>query len=329
MKRLVRLLVLGLPVILSGCYAASVMELDGLKPADVTVPADVNKLTVVSRCDLDSTYKALSRSSNRLPQFTMDSTMSKQVVLGCSDALSESPRFSLFNPVVRRIFSGSESDSQEKIPWDIIRMVAGDPPCDAVLSFENGNVQDTLTYLFLDGWSMPHYVVIVKTHWRLYRLSDFQSKDFNYADTVSFSIASFADFSSSPELGIDCLKDAMYESGVETARRLAPWWTSFQRYYFGMTPVGLARGGEFLKNGDWQQAAESFRPLTETSGNRTKAKACFNMALTCEMANNIPAALDWLKQSEKLGMHEYYIGNYRTKLIRRKVETGQLNEQMR
>ncbi|MCX6224446.1 MAG: DUF6340 family protein, partial [Bacteroidia bacterium] len=147
--------------------------------------------------------------------------------------------------------------------------------------------------------------------------------------TIAFDIDSPSGFTSSPNQKLDCIRNAMYEAGVSTARRLAPWWTNFQRYYFALGRKGFLTGAGFLKEGKWLEAAEIWRPFTESKQKRVAAKACFNMSLTCEMANNIPAALEWLKQSEKLGMHPFYINDYEPKLLKRKAESDKLDEQMR
>lgn len=330
MKRFALLLIFALLVLLSGCFTANMLELDGLNPAEVTIPATIKSLTVVSRCDLDSAYKVSLESLGRITDFHRDSIMAKQVVLGCSDALVESPRFDLFNPIIRRSLVGDFSNPSVRIPWDKIRIIAGDPPQDAVLSLEIGVITDTIKYSLQDGWlSSYQYIVVVKTLWRLYRLNDFQSKEFNFADTVAFDIDSPSEFSSTPDQRLECIKNAMYEAGVQTAKKLAPWWTNFQRYYFTMGPLDFLSGAEYLKNGKWREAAEIFRPYTESKQKVIAAKACFNMSLTCEMANSIPAALEWLKKSGKLGMNEFFITDYQSKLEKRKAETDKLDEQMK
>lgn len=330
MKRLARLPVFAVLALLPGCYMSSMLEFDGLQPADTTIPATIKTLTVVSRCDLDSVYKLSLESAGRIADFKRDSQMSKMVVIGCSDALVESPRFNLFNPIVRRSLIGDTSDRSEKIPWDQVRIIAGEPPLDAVLSFEFGSIEETIKQNFQDGWLRNwQYIVYVKTCWRLYRLIDFQSQEFNFTDTVAIDIESPVEFNSSPDQKIDCIRDAMYEAGAQTARRMAPWWSNFQRYYFAFGPLDFLTGAEFLKNGKWREAAESWRPFTESKRKQIAAKACFNMAITSEMANNIPAALEWLKKSEMLGMNDYYVRDYRPKLVKRKAETEKLDQQMR
>lgn len=330
MKRFNRFLICLLPILLSGCYSASMIEFDGLQPAEVVVPATVHSLTVVGRFDLDSTARMTAKALNQLSVFNRDSAVSKQMVLGCSDVLVESPRFELFYPVLHRDLIGDYTDPSTKIPWDKIAALAGDPPKDGVLLLEKTVVADTLIHVVLGGWLNSYqYSVFTKSYWRLYRLNDFQSNLFTYTDTIAYDIDAPLEFIADPGKRLDMIKEAMYESGSRTARRLAPWWTSFERYYFDLNTFEVSECGKMLKKGQWREAAEIWRQYTESHKKRAAAKACFNMALTCEMANNIPAALEWLRQSEIMGMNEYYISEYRTALNRRKAETVKLDEQMK
>jgi hypothetical protein len=329
MKPLVRLLLLPLIALLPGCYAANQLELEGLKPAEVVIPASVRNLTVVARSDLDSIYKTSLVLAGQRRAFNLDSTVAKQAVLGCSDALVESPRFALFNPVVRRNLDGDYSNPEKKLPWSMIRTIAGDSICDAVLSLEIGSVDDTVGRRITDGWLTYQYSIELKTFWRLYFLNDFQSRDYRFTDTVFYDIESPQEVMSSPDMRIEYLRDAMYQTGMKTARRLAPWWTEFRRYYFAMGPKGFSTGAGYLRQSKWKEAAEIWRPLTESKNKKVAAKACFNMSLTCEMANNFPAAFEWLRKSEKLGIPDYYVTDYQAKLAKRHLETDKLDEQLK
>jgi len=329
MKGLLRLPVFAIFLLLTGCYTAGLLELDGLKPAEVTIRPAVKSLVVVSRCDLDSTFKTSLYESGNNNVFLRDSLLSKQVVLGCSDALLESPRFGLFNPIIHRSLISEYSFNVPKIPWSKAREIAGDPPTDAVLSLEMASINDTLKKSYQDGWMIDQYLVFVKTFWRMYNLGDFQTTDFSFVDTISFDIESPGEFVASPSARLKCIEDAMYASGSMAARRFAPWWTTFDRYYFPLGPVGFSKGAGYLEKAEVTKAAEVWRPFTDARQKKTAAKACFNMALTCEMANNIPVALEWLQKSAKLGIPAYYYNGYRSILTKRLAETQKLNEQLK
>jgi len=161
MKPIAGLSILILILVLPGCYPVNQMEFDGLKPAEITIPGVVRNLTVVSRCDLDLSYKESLLASGRKKDFNRDSIIAKQAVLGCSDALLESPRFELFNPVIKRTLGDAYSDTSEKLPWNMILTIAGDTVCDAVLALEVGHIDDTISRFSQDGWISYNYVIFV------------------------------------------------------------------------------------------------------------------------------------------------------------------------
>jgi hypothetical protein len=330
MNRLAKLLAFLVLVLMAGCYSGSILEYDGLKPAQITLPANVKSMVVVARCDLDSSYKASFLSAGRIIDFKRDSLLNNQAVIGCSDGLVESPRLSLFNPTIKRTGIGNLPDPTAKIPWHIVTQVGGDPQQDAVLVLESGKVRDTIRSFVQDGWlNSFEYVTEIKTFWRLYQLENFQSVEFQFTDTVAFDIDSPSGFFSSSEKALEYLKVALYEAGIRSAKRLAPYWITVQRYYFTMGPLDFLTGAEYLREGKWMDAAEVYRPLTESPKKTVAAKAAFNMAVTSEMAGNIPAALEWLKTAENHGMVQYYVDDYLSKLQPRKSELDKLNEQMR
>ncbi len=323
-----------LPIILlstglSGCYTASQLEYDALKPAEITISGDVRSITVIARCDLDSTFKQASLKSGNFGGFKRDSLMSKQMVIGCCDALVESPRFTVNNPVLRRSLAGAFKDPDMRIPWDAIRNIAGNPPQDAVLSLEYASVDDTIRFHDDDWLGYYQYYVMVSSMWRLYRLGDFQTKEYRFRDTVSFDIPSPNEFLASPDNALECIKSGMYESGARSARRLAPYWSEYQRNIFVYGPMDFLTGGTLLKEGKWRDAAEVWQKYTVSKNRMRAGKACFNMAVTSEMAGNIPAALEWIKRSENLGIPEYYIKDYQPKLIKRKSEMDKLDSQLK
>jgi hypothetical protein len=60
-----------------------------------------------------------------------------------------------------------------------------------------------------------------------------------------------------------------------------------------------------------------------------KSKACFNMAVTCELAGEMTLAKEWLDKSQKLGMPEYYIQEYAKQLKERTDKMQILDQQMK
>jgi hypothetical protein len=244
------------------------------------------------------------------------------------DALIASPRFEVYDPIITRSLVGDYSDGSRLLPWPVIQSVAGIPPIDAVLSLEYSEFKDSVITRSDDGWMYYQLVVYVKTYWRLYRLAQYSVSDYLFSDTLHANIGEDPGIVISSVNRLSIFKEAMYLAGKNTGRRLAPYWTELERVYFPYGNEEFALASKYMRDGEWKAAAEIWNRYTQVRSKPIAARAGFNMAVTCEMAGNIPLAMEWLNQSEKKGMDSYFITDYRDKLKERLPKTLKLNQQM-
>lgn len=329
MKRLPGLIVLAGMLLLPGCYPAFVFEMEGLEPAELTVSSSISTIAVISRMDLDSLQKVVMNQAGKKSTFDRDSSIAKEGVLGCVDELLESPRFEVFNPVVKRSLVGEFTDPVRPLPWISIREAAGDPPLDAVLSLEGCNYRDTVTTAVSEFWVTHTYFLICKTHWRLYDLNTYQFKDVVFSDTTTIDLGQDPALNKSAAEKIEMVKQRMYWAGRNTGRRFAPYWTELERIYFPYGPGDFYLGARYMREGNWTEAAAIWDLFMEIRNKTVTAKACFNMAVTCELAGEMALAQEWLDKSEKLGMPEYYIQDYAKQLKERAEKMQILDQQMK
>jgi len=328
MKRYLTFIFLVPLLLQTGCYPAFKLELDGLEPAEITIPSAIKTISVLSRVDVDSLYKDGKLQNGKKASFERDSSIVKQGIIGCADALIASPRFEVYDPIIRRSLVGDFSDGSQLLPWSVIRAVAGVPPIDAVLSLEYSEFRDTVVARRADGWIYYQLDIIVKTYWRIYRLAQYSVSDYLFTDTLHAYIGEDANLIVSTENKLSLLKQALYLAGENTGRRLAPYWTDLERIYFPFGNKEFSLAGKYMRDGEWKAAAEIWNRYTPVRSKPLAARACFNMAVTCEMAGNITLALEWLKESEKKGMDTYFITDYRAKLKERLPKTLKLDQQM-
>jgi hypothetical protein len=59
----------------------------------------------------------------------------------------------------------------------------------------------------------------------------------------------------------------------------------------------MKQAGKLAASMDWQGAAEIWKKVAYQEKERIAAKACFNMALVCEMEDLLIPALDWAIKS--------------------------------
>ena len=90
---------------------------------------------------------------------------------------------------------------------------------------------------------------------------------------------------------------------------------------------------KFALDNNWLKAAEIWNKETKNKNPRIVAKACFNMALACEMEAKLDAAIDWLNKSYTiLGKnnveHKENCLRYIKILVTRKKEIMRLDKQL-
>lgn len=81
---------------------------------------------------------------------------------------------------------------------------------------------------------------------------------------------------------------------------ISPKWLTVDRLYHHSKNLAMLKAEEFAQENDWITAAELWETKTAIKKRKLAAKACFNMALACEMEGKPGLALDWVKKSKAL-----------------------------
>ena len=82
-----------------------------------------------------------------------------------------------------------------------------------------------------------------------------------------------------------------------------------------------------VKMDQWQEATELWRNLTDNPNKKLASRACFNMALACEVEDKLELAYEWIKKSNSL----YYntkTDSYKKIIEKRLKNIQRLDEQM-
>jgi len=328
MRGIIKYIALVPLILLSSCYSASKFDMEGLEPAEITISPSIKTLTLVSRTDLDSAYKAGFLQKGARQVFEQDSTFAKEAVVGCVDGLLDGPRFQVYDPVIRRTLSGDYTDSGRLLPWPLIRKIAGNPPVDGVLALESYAIRDTMVLRNEEGWSYIEQITKVRTYWRLYQLEQLATYDFTFNQTYTWDRGSDPDQIKSSAIQKDIYRESMYKAGQEAARKLAPYWTELERVYFPYGNEDFIRAAKFLRDGNWREAASLWGNYVNAKSSVTAAKARFNMAVASEMGGNLDMATEWLKRSSEKGMDPYFTGLYEKELKKSAARKANLDKQM-
>lgn len=130
------------------------------------------------------------------------------------------------------------------------------------------------------------------------------------------------------------LKTSAEYLGRAFTANIIPSWKQEERTYYRSNNIQLLLGEKYLLQGDWLNAAETYRHATKNKNPNIAAKATYNMGLVCEMEKNLDAATDWLIKSfstyKKQNLaHELNCTQYIKLLAVRRQEILTLEKQIR
>jgi tetratricopeptide (TPR) repeat protein len=108
----------------------------------------------------------------------------------------------------------------------------------------------------------------------------------------------------------DAIKDVSRKTGQDYAYRLIPYWVKVTRDYYvkGTNNFGIAK--RKAQTGNWDGAAELWKKETTSSDSKIAGRACYNMAIICEINGQLDEAIAWAQKAYE---------NYNNKLALRYV----------
>ena len=121
--------------------------------------------------------------------------------------------------------------------------------------------------------------------------------------------------------------------GNSFGAKLIPTWIPAERMYYKSNNPEMHKAGKFAIDQDWLQAADIWNKQAKNKNRKIAAKACYNMALACEMEGKPDVAIAWLVKSysslkKNNEDHKNNCQRYVNVLALRKLEIERLKEQV-
>ncbi|MCK3685015.1 DUF6340 family protein [Maribellus sp. YY47] len=131
----------------------------------------------------------------------------------------------------------------------------------------------------------------------------------------------------------DAVLNSADMNGTQFAQMIIPHWMEVERMYYKSGHPDLKQSEDFLKKGNWLEAANYWKKNIDNPNKRIAAKCMYNLGLACEMEGDIDAAIDWVVRSyhifgEKDEIHSYNCKSYLNILGVRKLDFRILDKQM-
>jgi len=341
---MIKQIIFGILVVgLSSCTTSSVL-VNVQRPADITITKDIQNVVVVnrSRPSKDNLAGNIIEGLISGEGIGADRKGAEYCVEGLSNMLSNSERFSLKNVGGIELKGTGTSSFPIPLSWNEVKSICGSYDGDALLVLETFD-SDSRTIVGapvartrkVKGIKVKELrypatlIMSVESGWRVYDVNKERIIDENKFTEIK----EFKAWGNSPEnaqLNLPSKRIAIKKSGVYAGEqygfRISPIWIKVNRTYYIGKSDDLKLAKSYVKSGDWDNAIEIWKSLTDDVDVKIASRAAFNMALACEVKGSVSAAIDWAKKAKKLGEKKSY--NYINVLNRRKMDQEKLKQQL-
>jgi hypothetical protein len=134
--------------------------------------------------------------------------------------------------------------------------------------------------------------------WTFAFRTDSLAYTYKQADTLSYDYAQVHAINRAKDHGLnEMVTNTAIYLGQSFGKILVPSWIQVERIYYRSNNPEMRKAEQFAVNQDWRGAAEVWNKLSKSKNDKIAAKACFNMALACEMEGKPNLSIGWLVQS--------------------------------
>ena len=327
MKKLYLFLSIAVVTFLSSCGSVELLRFEQLKPAEISFPDELKNVAIVNNMPKEEHGK-LAYLRNTAKEFEGDGASFMQ---GLADVLAEG---NYFNKVVvcdSLLYVLEEDDAPQyhvlKAPQ--VRQLLGDLDSDMIISVDRLYVRTGIGQVWDNYYGMPFDAVNASYAALVHLYVPTRDKAFMQVtdrDTLQFEL----DLTLSDAI---IAKETSEYAGMRIANKLVPYWSEVQRIYYDGGLAEFRDAGVALRENDLEEAGRLWSKLYEKKKGKNKMHAAFNMALYCEMTDQMDKAVEWLDKAKAL-VGETNVGDkntitfYQAALQNRIQELNKLKMQM-
>lgn len=317
---------------LSSCLitdSARTTQIEIMKPGIFNLPDEINTVAIINRApyQLDSVpfqyFNAINMETDTLVKYR---TLSNNCVDALSGFFEKEGYFGKVNNYRDSLaVIYSSNDIGIISPEELFQKTKSD----ICIFLDRFNFNVVAMYGFSDvianGASLS-WAITIKT--------DTLSYLYNQMDTLIYEASDFPlKLNDHAKLNFLVNNSAEY-LGRFFGSKIIPTWLTVERLYYKSNNQNMLLAEKYALNNEWLKAAEIWNRQSKNKNPRMAAKACYNMALACEMEGKLDAAIDWLVQSHSIlkvnnEEHKENCKRYITVLALRKKEIDKLAHQVR
>ncbi len=270
-------------------------------PPMVPLPQHITKIGVYNRS------MAMKNSGNKVESiitgesFQGDKIASEECIVTFKNVFNQNGVVTAFVPPVHQLSGIVGTTIPDALSWDSVKTLCRQNSCDAIMVLENFDTNSdnvlgtTVTSINMaKGYVGPKNINFnVKYYWRLYDTLSMSVLD-QYGDILRQGVTV-----SNPlqPLPIAAITQAGNIIANNTANRFLYQKVWYERRYFRRANYQFKVARRKVIANDWNGAMDIWRKYAYGTSRKVAGRACFNMALGCEVLGQFEAAKDWAKKS--------------------------------
>lgn len=312
MKKISHLLIISaVGILMISCSGLKYLTVETREPAQVTLPADVLRVTVVNNVvqqpeEIGHYLKQLGRSSTERDKASSDS-MAIFYTEALSQFLNEEDYFQRVTFYENPLRKDSDFFREQALSPERMNEIRNETKADAIISLDKLIVEtDKREHFKQQGYTYSDMTCKIHSIIRVYLPTmDGRIPAVQYTDSLHWEGFDIQDKIAYSEMMLPSREEAMKLLTVRAAEKMtnvfAPHWEKQDRWYYTMPNTLMREGEVFAKVADWENAIVKWEAFYKSNSNKTsRAKAASNIALAYEMSDDMDKAFEWAKSANEL-----------------------------
>lgn len=311
------------------CKSTELVYINVLQPAPVTIPAYIKSPGVVNRTTVIAQHKAVDVVDKifSLEGAQLDKEGAQSSVQGLTDELLKNDRFSDVKTLGELDLTiNAPGLFSTPLSWETVDKICREHHVDALFSLELFDTDSKINYatapvsLKTPVGKVPaiehraSMLTTVKTGWRIYDPASRNILDeFPLSRDLSFSGRGINPAAAAGALinRKEAVKEVSVQAGQQYALRIIPFRTRVTRDYYVKGTDNFRTARRKAQTGNWDGAAELWKKETTNPSSTVAGRACYNMAIICEINGELDLAIKWSQKA-----YEEYNNRLALKYIR-------------
>ena len=331
-------------VVFCSCSSTNLVYLSVQEPAPVSLPSDIKTVVVINRSAVTKENKIIDAIDKVMTMEgpELDKAGAEASVNGLTDELSRNDRFTAIKlPGIPVANSAAPSFFPAPLSWSEVEKICADNKADAVFALELFDTDSKINYA-VNQVSMrtplgnvpgiehqANMQTLVKTGWRIYDIKGrIVLDEYSFARSLNYSAKGLNPVAAAA--GLINRKEAVKQVGSQTgqayAQRILPYWIRVYRDYYIKGSDNFTVGTRMARTGNWKGAEEMWLKETNNASGKIAGRACYNMAIICEINGELDKAIEWAKKSYE-NYNNHLALTYVNILKNRKINDNILQDQ--